>query len=144
MAFHGIHDHSLDAKNRLTVPARFRRELAGNLVLTKGFERCLQLWPEQDYDGIARAALSTVNPLSPQARELNRHLYGNTFPTQVDAAGRINLPGPFMAYAGITRDVVIIGAGQCLEIWDRASWQDYDAALIERAADHIANVGNPA
>ncbi len=144
MPFHGIHDHSLDAKNRLTVPARFRRELAGGLVLTKGFERCLQLWPDADYDAIAQAAMSSVNPLSPQARELNRHLYGNTLPTELDSAGRIMLPAPFMAYAGIAREVVIIGAGQCLEIWDRASWQDYDQALIDRAADHIANVGHPA
>ena len=144
MPFHGIHEHSLDAKNRLTVPARFRSELASGVVLTKGFETCLQLYPAGEYAQIAAQALEGVNPLSPQARELNRHLYGNTMHADLDAAGRIQLTPPFMAYAGITKDTTLIGAGQCLEIWDRGTWQSYDTGLIQRAADHIANVGHPA
>ena len=144
MAFRGIHDHSLDAKNRLTVPARFRAELAGPIVLGKGFERCLQVFPEKVYESIAEAALAGVNPLSPQARDLNRHLFGNTQPTELDSAGRIMVPGPFAAYAGIDKDCVIIGSGAYLEIWDRQTWNDYDAGLIGRAADHIAHVGHPA
>jgi transcriptional regulator MraZ len=144
LPFHGIHEHSLDAKNRLTVPARFRSELASGVVLTKGFETCLQLYPAAEYAQIAAQALQGVNPLSPQARELNRHLYGNTLQTELDAAGRIQLTTPFMAYAGITKDTTLIGAGQCLEIWDRGTWQSYDTGLIQRAADHIANVGHPA
>ncbi len=144
MAFRGIHDHSLDAKNRLTVPARFRAQLAGPIVLGKGFERCLQVFPEAVYESIADAALAGVNPLSPQARDLNRHLYGNSMPTELDSAGRIMLPGPFLAHAGIEKDAVIVGAGQWLEIWDRATWQEYDTGLIGRAADHIASVGHPA
>ena len=144
MAFRGIHDHSLDAKNRLTVPARFRAQLAGPIVLSKGFERCLQVIPDAVYERIAESALSGVNPLSPEARDLNRHLYGNTLPTELDSAGRIMLPGPFLAYAGITKDAVLVGSGQWLEIWDRGTWQDYDTGLIERAAEHIASVGHPA
>ena len=144
MAFRGIHDHSLDAKNRLTVPARFRAELAGPIVLGKGFERCLQVFPEKVYESIAEAALAGVNPLSPQARDLNRHLYGNSMPTELDSAGRIMLPGPFLAHAAISKEAVIVGAGQWLEIWDRATWQEYDTGLIGRAADHIASVGHAA
>lgn len=144
MAFRGIHDHSLDAKNRLTVPARFRAELAGPIVLGKGFETCLQVFPEKVYEGIADAALAGVNPLSPQARDLNRHLFGNSTPTELDSAGRIMLPKDFLEYAGITKDAKVVGAGQWLEIWDRATWQEYDAGLIGRAADHIASVGHPA
>jgi MraZ protein len=144
LAFRGIHDHSLDAKNRLTVPARFRAELAGPIVLGKGFERCLQVFPEKVYASIADAALAGVNPLSPQARDLNRHLYGNSMPAELDTAGRINLPASFLGYAGITKDAVIVGSGQWLEIWDRETWNEYDTGLISRAADHIASVGHPA
>ena len=144
MPFHGIHDHTLDAKNRLTVPARFRAELSGGVVLAKGFETCLQVYPSATYDEIARTALAGVNPLSPQARDLSRHLYGNTFPGELDSAGRIMLPPLFLQYAGISKEAVVIGAGPCLEIWDRASWQAYDTDLIPRAADHIAHVGHPA
>jgi MraZ protein len=144
MPFHGIHEHSLDAKNRLTIPARFRAELAGGVFLTKGFETCLQLYAAAEYDEIAQRALAGVNPLSKEARELNRHLFGNAFPTELDGAGRIVVPPPFLAHAGISKDATLIGAGQCLEIWDRATWQRYDTDLIPRAADHIASVGHPA
>jgi MraZ protein len=144
LPFQGNHDHSLDAKNRLTVPAKSRPELAGGISLAKGFERCLQIWPAQDYDRVARQALAGLNPLSPQARELKRHLYGNAIATELDSAGRIMLPQPFLQYADITKDVVVVGAGEYLELWDRDTWHSYDADLIGRAADHIASVGHPA
>jgi MraZ protein len=144
LPFHGIHDHTLDAKNRLTVPARFRAELSGGVVLAKGFETCLQVYPAATHGEITQAALAGVNPLSPEARELKRHLYGNALHTELDSAGRIMIPPPFLQRAGITKDAVVIGAGECLEIWDRATWHSYDTDLIPRAADHIANVGHPA
>ncbi len=144
LPFHGIHDHTLDAKNRLTVPARARTQLAGGVSLTKGFERCLQIWPAEDYDRITRQALGSMNPLGPEARELKRHLYGNTVSTELDSAGRIMLPPPFASYAGIGKEVVVIGAGECLELWDREAWSSYDADLIPRAAEHIASVGHAA
>jgi len=144
LSFHGIHDHSLDAKNRLTVPAKARPELAAGVSVTKGFERCLQVWPAADYDRVTRDALAGLNPLSPQARELKRHLYGNKVSIDLDSAGRIMVPAPFLTYAGISKEVVVIGDGEYLELWDRAAWHSYDADLIPRAADHIANVGHPA
>ena len=144
MSFHGIHDHALDAKNRLTIPAKSRSELAAGVSLTKGFEQCLQVWPAPDYDRVTREALAGLNPLSPQARDLKRHLYGNTIATELDSAGRIMIPPAFLAHAEIKKDVVVIGSGEYLEIWDRETWHTYDADLIARAADHIANVGHPA
>ena len=144
MPFHGIHDHTLDAKNRLTVPARFRAELSGGVVLAKGFETCLQVYPAATYDQIARTALAGVNPLSPQARDLSRHLYGNTFPGELDSAGRIMIPPPFLQYGGISKDAVVIGAGDCLEIWDRATWHTHDAELTQLAPDLTAALGHPA
>ena len=143
MSFHGIHDHALDAKNRLTVPAKARAGLSDGVAVTKGFEQCLQVWPAADYDRVTRDALAGLNPLSPQARDLKRHLYGNTVSTELDSAGRIMIPAPFLKHAGITKDVVVIGSGEYLELWDRETWHAYDADLIPRAAEHIANVGNP-
>ena len=142
--FQGIHDHTLDAKNRLTIPARIRRDLAGGLVLAKGFDPCLQVYPEDVYRPIVESALAGMNPLSPQARELKRHLYGNSLNMELDSAGRIMLPALFMAHAKIGKDVVVVGAGDCLEIWDRSTWQDIDRGLIASAAEHIAGNGHPA
>jgi len=144
LPFQGNHDHSLDAKNRLTVPAKSRPELAGGVTLAKGFERCLQIWPQAAYEEVTRQALQGLNPLGPEARELKRHLFGNAIFTELDSAGRIGLPPNFLAYAGIKKDVVVIGSGDCLELWARDAWDAYDADLIQRAADHIASVGHPA
>jgi MraZ protein len=142
--FRGIHDHSLDAKNRLTVPSKFRAQLAGPIVLGKGLEPCLQVFPEAAFDQIAEAALAGVNPFSEQARELDRYFFGSFTPAELDSAGRIMLPKEFMEYAGITKDAKVVGAGRRLEIWDRARWQQYDAKLIPRANEHIERVGNAA
>ena len=144
MPFQGNHDHSLDAKNRLTVPAKFRPELAGGVSLVKGFEPCLQVWPAAEYAEVARQALQGLNPLGPQARDLKRHLYGNAMATELDSAGRIGLPSHFMAHANIAKDVVVVGSGEYLELWDRDAWHSFDADLIQRAADHIASIGHPA
>jgi MraZ protein len=143
LPFTGIHDHTLDAKNRLTIPARFRPDLAQGIVLTKGFEPCLQLYPKAEYEQLAESALVGVNPFSPQGRELRRHLYGNTLPGELDSAGRVMLPGPFAEYASVSKEVTVVGSGQYLEIWDKTAWREYDTGLIGRAADHIASVGHP-
>jgi len=144
LPFHGIHNHTLDAKNRLTIPARARALLSGGATLMMGFEPCLETWPTDEHTQVVRQALAGLNPFSEQARVLKRHFYGNTVATELDSAGRIMLPPPFAAHAGIAKDVKVIGAGERLELWDAGSWGSHSADLISRAADHIASVGHPA
>ena len=67
MAFHGTFEHSLDSKNRLTVPSRFRSALSGKVFLVRGVDPCISLYPEATYTGLTEAALSGLNPFSPQA-----------------------------------------------------------------------------
>jgi MraZ protein len=91
------------------------------------------------------AALAGLNPLSPQARELSRFFYANAMEVELDGAGRIMLPARFMEAAGITsREVIVAGAGACLELWDRGTWESYDADLAQRAPDLTASLGHPA
>ena len=144
MPFHGIHDHTLDAKNRLTVPAKARPELAGGVTVVKGFETCLQVWPAADYTRVAQQALAGLNPLGPEARDLKRHLYGNASSVDLDAAGRVNLSRDQLEHAGLSKEVVVVGSGEYLEVWDRDAWKTQQSDLIARAADHIASVGHPA
>ena len=92
MAFHGNFEHTLDAKNRLTVPSKFRAQLAGKVFLVKGFERCISVYPEPTYSAMTSAALAGLNPISPEARELRRLLYGNAVDVELDSAGRVMLP----------------------------------------------------
>ena len=145
MAFHGTFDHTLDAKNRLTVPSKFRSALAGKIFLVKGGEPCLSVYPEDTYTRMTGAALAGLNPLSTQAREFSRLFYSNAMEVELDGAGRIMLPQRFMEHAGMTsREVVVTGAGACLELWSRATWESYDADLTRRAADLTASLGHPA
>ena len=143
--FHGTFDHTLDAKNRLTVPSRFRSALAGTVFLVKGAEPCLSLYPAETYDAMAQAALAEMNPLSSQKRDFARLFYANAMSMELDGAGRIMLPTRFMEQVKIkSRDVIVAGAGDCLEIWDRERWETYDADLAQRAPDLTASLGHPA
>jgi MraZ protein len=144
-SFHGTFHHTLDAKNRLTVPSRFRPVLAGVIFLVKGAEPCLSVYPAATYDAMAEAALAQMNPMSAQKREFARLFYANAMSMELDGAGRIMLPLLFMEHAGIeAREVVVAGAGDCLEIWDRARWESYDSELAQRAPDLTASLGHPA
>ena len=83
MAFRGTFDHTLDAKSRLTVPAKFRVSLAEGVVLAKGIERCVQVWTPKAYDAYVDAALEGMNPLSEPARKLNRFFAANSMDTAI-------------------------------------------------------------
>ncbi len=144
MPFHGIHDHTLDAKNRLTVPSKARALLAGGVTLSIGLEPCLQVWPADEHAKLVQQALAPLNPFSKEARELKRFFYANTETMELDSAGRIMVAPKFAAHAQIGKDVTVIGAGDCLELWDAPTWTSHNADLVSRAADHIQNVGHPA
>ena len=142
MAFRGTFDHTLDAKNRLTVPAKFRAELAQGVVLAKGIERCVQVWTPRAYDAYVEAALAGMNPLSEPARKLNRFFAANSIDTELDAAGRVMVPAFLLEHGDLRKEVVVTGAGECLEVWDRAAWTDYNAALSDELPDITAAFGH--
>ena len=144
MAFHGTFEHTLDAKNRLTVPSKLRAAFSEGAFLVKGADRCVALYPSQTYSALTQAALSNLNPLSAQARELKRYFHSNAQAVELDSAGRVMLGPRQMEHAGIERDVVVIGAGDCLELWDPSSWADYDQDLTARGPDLTASLGHPA
>jgi transcriptional regulator MraZ len=135
MAFRGTFDYTLDAKNRLTVPARFRAELAGGVVLAKGLERCIALWTPGAYG---------LHPLSKEAQKLRRFFSANSLDTELDAAGRVMLPAFLLEHAGLSKDVVVTGAGDALEIWDRMTWTTYNDALASDVDEITASLGNTA
>jgi len=144
LAFHGTFEHSLDAKNRLTIPAKFRAALAGGVFLVRGADPCIAVYPAETYEALTRAAMAGMNPLSSQARELKRMFHAYATDTELDTAGRVMLTPRHLEHAGISRDVVVTGAGDCLELWDRSSWEAYDRDLTARASDLTASLGHPA
>ena len=144
MAFNGNFEHTLDAKHRLTVPSKFRTQLAGPVFLVKGVDRCISVYPEQTYSAMTEAALAGLNPFSPEARELRRFFHGNAADVELDSAGRVMLPPSHREHASIDRQVMIVGAGDSLELWDLDAWTTYETDLTARASELTAALGHPA
>ena len=144
MAFNGNFEHTLDAKHRLTVPSKFRTQLAGPVFLVKGVDRCISVYPEQTYSAMTEAALAGLNPFSPEARELRRFFHGNAADVELDSAGRVMLPPSHREHASIDRQVMIVGAGDSLELWDLDAWKAYDPDLTAQAAELTSSLGHPA
>jgi MraZ protein len=144
LAFHGTFEHTLDAKNRLTVPSKLRTAFAEGAFLVREAEKCISLYPSATYSALTEAALSGLNPLSAQAKQLKRYFHSNAQQVELDSAGRVMLGSRHLEHAGIERDVVVTGAGDCLELWDRSTWEAYDQDLTARAPDLTASLGHPA
>jgi MraZ protein len=143
VAFRGTFDHTLDAKNRLTIPSKFRAALADGVVLARGTERCVEVWPVADYERLHGGALDGLNPLSPEARELRRRLFGGAFDTELDSAGRVMLAPKLMEHGALSREVAVIGAGQALEVWDRQAWSAVDEDSPTRINELTRDLGHP-
>jgi MraZ protein len=130
MAFHGTFEHTLDAKNRLTMPAKFRTALAGKVFLVRSDEPCISIFPGELYDGLTQQAMQGINPLSREGRRERRRLHAFADDVELDGAGRVTLQSKHLEHAGITaRDVIITGAGESLELWDPETWSSVEADL---------------
>jgi transcriptional regulator MraZ len=145
MAFRGTFDHTLDAKNRLTVPARYRAPLAEGVVLAIPIDQlpCVGVWRPEDYERYTERALSELPPLSGRLTRLERFFYGSSHDAELDAAGRIMVPGFLAEHAKLEREVVVVGAGDRLELWDKAGWNDHRPALLSGVAEITAGVDDP-
>jgi MraZ protein len=144
--FRGTFDHTLDAKNRLTVPARYRATLADGVVLAMpvDLKPCVGVWQPGEYEEYSRRALAELPPLSPRLSELERFFYGNSLETELDAAGRVMVPGFLSEHAGLQKEVVVVGAGDRLELWSRDSWSEHRATLLSGVAQITARVDDAA
>ena len=125
--FLGTHAPRLDEKGRLILPARFREELAGGVILTRGQERCLYVFTTAEFERMY-AQLREAPLAQRQARDYVRVMLSGADPQIPDRQGRITLPAPLRAYAGLDRDLAVIGAGTRVEIWDAGAWLAYLAA----------------
>jgi MraZ protein len=143
-SFTGQADYTLDAKNRLTVPARYRGALEGGLVLAKDIEPCVAIWPTAGYDEFRRAALQDVHPMSQRGRKIMTFLSANSMPAALDGAGRVPLPPFLMEHGQLDREVTVVGAGDHLQVWNREAWAAYNAQLAEDMFDISAAFDAPA
>lgn len=123
--FLGTHTPRLDQKGRLFLPAKYRDELSGGLVITKGQERCLYVFPADEFRRVTDALRSA--PVTAKAvRDYSRVLFASASDESCDKQGRVTIPSKLRVYAGLDRECVVIGANTRLEIWDAAAWSEYE------------------
>ena len=142
--FLGEHQHTLDAKGRVSLPAKFRGGIpSGRLVVSKGLEGCLYVTPIDGF-GDSMARLLASNEYDPEARRLRRFFMSGATEVDLDSAGRVTLSASLREHAGLTKDVTIIGAGERIEIWDSSTWETYNdetAVNLEGSAADLAEKG---
>jgi transcriptional regulator MraZ len=123
--FRGGTSISLDSKGRLAVPAKYREELMsfciGRLVVTADPSRCLLVYPQPVWEPIEQK-LNSLSSFNPQIRSLQRLLVGNACDVEMDSAGRILVPPLLRQFAGLSKEVVLVGQGAKFELWDDEKW----------------------
>lgn len=148
MIFRGTFEHALDAKHRLTVPAKFRAALSGGVVLaaspetTASAPRSIAMWTPEAYEAYTGAALAGLSPISPEARDLRRFFFNYSHDTELDSAHRVMVPPSLLEYASLDREVVVVGSGECLEVFDRARYAGYSDDVLTRVPDIAAKLGH--
>lgn len=132
--FLGTHSPRMDDKGRLFLPAKYREELSGGLVITKGQERCLYVFPVEEFQRIT-AALRKAPVTAKAVRDYSRVFFASASDEVPDKQGRVTIPPALRTYAGLSRDCVVIGANTRLEIWDKSAWETYLSEQEQQFSD---------
>ncbi len=133
----GTHEHTIDDKNRLTLPAKFRAAFAEGVVVTRGLERCLYAYRREDWGRLVESRFAPLDPLSKEGRRLHRFFFAGAAEAELDKQGRVMLPAALIDHAQLGRDVVVAGVNDRLEIWDREAWRR-ELNEIEGSAEDVA------
>lgn len=135
--FMGEYEHSIDEKGRLIVPAKFREDLGLRFVVTRGLDRCLFVYPSAEWERLVEEKLQALPLGKTEARAFVRTFMSGATECELDKQGRIMLPANLRTYAGLEKDVVVIGVSARVEIWAKGEWEKYRAAA-EAAFGEIA------
>lgn len=143
MAFRGHFDYSLDAKKRLNVPPKFRASFSGGVVLAKALEPCVAIWTPDGFEQWTESFLSRLGPLSPERRKLTRFFAGSSFDAELDSAGRVTLNQALLDHGSISKEVVVVGNLDHLEVWDRDKWIADQRELSDEIVEIAESLGHP-
>jgi MraZ protein len=143
--FIGTFEHTIDGKSRLTLPARFREALGEGVVLARGIDGNVAVYPRETWRVTVEARMSALDPLSREARDLRRFFFSGAGEADIDGSGRVLVPAPLVRHAGLERVVVVAGNYDHLELWSPASWEKHLTAVegsVEHAAERLAAHGS--
>lgn len=137
--FIGEYHHNIDEKNRIIIPSKFRNELGDEVIITRGLENCLFLYPKSNWDKITNK-LSMLPFTKKDARSFNRFFLSGATSATFDKQGRVNLSSVLKDYADLTKECVVIGVGDRLEIWSLDKWNEFYATNEENMSDIAENL----
>ena len=135
----GEYHHSIDEKNRLIIPSKFRNELGEKFVITRGLENCLFVYSLVEWENIVNK-LRTLPFTKKDSRNFTRFFLSGATECMLDKSGRVGITSPLVKYAGLTKDCVIIGANDRLEIWDEGAWNNFFDSNEENFASIAENL----
>lgn len=127
--FMGEYAHSIDAKGRIILPAKFRDELGSHFVVTRGLEGCLSVYTMEAWLTIANS-MKKLKASKENVRAFKRFLFGSAAEVEFDKQGRILIPSTLREYAKLTKDVTVLGTGDKIELWDTAAYEAYAAKIV--------------
>lgn len=134
--FLGEYQHTIDEKGRMAVPVKFRHDVAGGAVVTRGIDKCLFLLPKAEWEKLA-SKIASLPLAQANSRAFSRLMLAGAMDVELDAQGRVILPDYLREYAGVKKNVVVAGLYNRIEIWDALSWGKYKA-MTEKGSDKIA------
>ena len=138
--FMGTYGHSIDAKGRVIVPAKFREVLGDSFVVTLGLDGCLFVYPEEEWEDFVKQLKEL--PGSNEARKLQRYFMAGAAPCDVDKQGRVLIPSSLREKVGLDKDVVFVGVMSKIEIWSKERWEDNnDFDNVDDIAEHMSEFG---
>jgi MraZ protein len=141
--FFGRFEHAIDDKGRLTIPAKWRTNLAAGVVVTRGLDRCLYIYPQAEWEQFA-AKIAQLPLTKADARAFVRFFYSGAADCVPDKQGRVLIPAYLRQYAHLNNAVIVAGAHNHLEVWDPQTWQEDSSKLEqnpETLAEKLSNLG---
>lgn len=128
--FFGQYKYNLDEKGRLVIPADFRKQLGQSVVCNKGIENCITVYKESDWNKVVEQ-LTNLPFNKSDNRKFSRYFFSSAFKKDIDSQGRINIDSPLLSHASISKECVIVGVGNVIEIWSKESWDEQEKLRIE-------------
>ena len=139
--FRGEYNHTIDDKGRLIIPSRFRYELGESFVLTRGLDGCICIYPQSEWDQLEEK-LRELPLTNKSSRLVTRFLIGGAVNCELDRQGRILIPAPLREHAGLSKDAVLVGTLERIEIWDKARYEETCSFNdVENLAESLTELG---
>ena len=142
--FMGEYHHNIDEKGRIVIPGKFRENASNKLIITRGIEKCLYLYTEEEWNKIVDK-LNRLPFTKKDARTFIRSFFAGATSSEFDRSGRINITSALVNYADLTKECVIIGVNDRIEIWDKSSYDKFlneNASKLEEIAENLFEASN--